>query len=176
KHHCAIPDHTPPCLRHSCPTRRSSDLSDDAERGDIDLVAARSTGVGPYVALDLDGCFLAEVAGHVERPVADGGPRHDALDEPGAVADLQEVNLPARAAVGEPAAQRHAPAVVSGDFFDAGHGTLSGRVRLLRTETARPAHRVSPESALAPRRPRRASWPRRRVTAARRPAGPRSRS
>ena len=45
-------------------------------------------------------------SGRLEGLVADGGLRHDGLDEPGSVAHLQKVNLAARSAVGEPAPDR----------------------------------------------------------------------
>src|SRR5262249_60688552 len=50
--------------------------------------------------------------------VADGGLRHDRLDEAGAVAHDQEVDLAARAAVVEPALERDLLAFVRADVFD----------------------------------------------------------
>ena len=53
-----------------------------------------------------------------ERLVADRGLRHHGLDEAGAVADLQKVDLAARSAVGQPAFDGDGLAVVLGDVFD----------------------------------------------------------
>ena len=54
----------------------------------------------------------------LEHLLADRLLRHHALDEAGAVAQLQEVDLPARAAVVQPAAQRDGLPFVLRDVFD----------------------------------------------------------
>ena len=54
-------------------------------------------------------------------PFADRGFHHDALDEPGPVTDLQEVDLAARTAVGQPSLERDALPGVGRDVFDVRH-------------------------------------------------------
>src|SRR5690606_21490525 len=64
--------------------------------------------------------FLREVPGAVEDLVADGRLRHDGLDEARAVTHLQEVDLPARPAVDQPAENGDGLSVVAGDVLDVG--------------------------------------------------------
>ena len=64
------------------------------------------------------GALLRQVVGASERFVAHRRLRHDALDEAGAVAHGEEVDLAARAAVVQPAAERHRLSGVAGDVFD----------------------------------------------------------
>ena len=56
--------------------------------------------------------------GAAERFLAHGGLGHDALDEPGAVAQREEMNLAARPAVVQPAAEGDGFAGVRGNVFD----------------------------------------------------------
>ena len=77
-------------------------LADDLEALDVDLVAARRPLVGARRAGDDDRRFLRQVIGRLEQLVADRGLRHHRLDEAGAVAEDQEMDLAARAAVVQP--------------------------------------------------------------------------
>ena len=90
----------------------------DLELADVELEAARRPGVGAHRAGDDDGALLRQVIGASEGLVAHRRLRHDALDEPGAVAQGQEVDLAARPAVVQPAAEGHRLAGVAGDVFD----------------------------------------------------------
>ena len=74
----------------------------DVEADDVDLVAARRARVGAHGAGHRERRLLREVVGLLERLLADGRLRHHRLDEAAAVAHLEEVNLPARAAVVQP--------------------------------------------------------------------------
>ena len=71
--------------------------------------------------------LLRQVIGAREGLLADGCFRHDALDEAGAVAQGQEVNLSARAAIVQPALQRDRLAGVAGDVFDVDASCVSQR-------------------------------------------------
>ena len=82
-------------------------FSDDLEAGDVDLVAAGRARVGAGRAGHRQRRLLRQVIGAAERLFADCRLRHDALDEAGPVAQRQEVNLAARPAVVQPAAERH---------------------------------------------------------------------
>ena len=66
--------------------------------------------------------LLREVVGPGEEVLADVGLRHHDLDEAGAVADLQEVDLAARAAVVQPAPEGDVLAVELGDVLNVGNG------------------------------------------------------
>src|SRR5262249_16515995 len=94
------------CLRH------------DLERRDVDLVAAWRARVGAGRAVDDDGALLREMIRAGERLVAHRLLRHDALDEAGAVAQRQEVDLAARPLVVQPSAQADGLALVPCDVFD----------------------------------------------------------
>ena len=91
---------------------------DDLERRDVELVATGRPAVGADRALDDHGAFLREVVGFREELIADGGLRHDGLDEARAVTELQEVQLAARASVRQPAFDRDVLAVVLSDVLD----------------------------------------------------------
>jgi hypothetical protein len=58
------------------------------------------------------------MVGLFEHLFADGGLRHDGLNEARAVAHGQEVNLPARAPVVQPALDGDGLPLVLGDVFD----------------------------------------------------------
>ena len=74
-----------------------------------------------YTPYDGDGAFLRQMVGLREGLVADRLLRHHALDEAAAVADRQEVDLPAGAAVVQPPADRDVLALVLGDAIDIGN-------------------------------------------------------
>ena len=93
-------------------------LADDLERLDVDLVAARRALVGARRAGDDDRGFLRQMIGGLEHLVADRGLRHHRLDEAGAVAERQEVDLAARPAVVQPALDGDFLALVLADVFD----------------------------------------------------------
>ena len=63
-------------------------------------------------------CFLRKVIGLLEFVVADGGLRHDGLNEAGAVAHGKKMDLSARAPVVQPAAKRDRLAFVFRDILD----------------------------------------------------------
>ena len=92
----------------------------DLKRLDVQLVAALGTRVGPYGARHRERRFLRQVIGLAERVGAHGRLGHHGLDEAGSVAHDEEMNLAARAAVVQPALNRHALADVAGDRGD-GH-------------------------------------------------------
>src|SRR4249920_3718354 len=58
------------------------------------------------------------MVGRLERVLADRGLGHDRLDEPGAVAEDQEMDLAARTAVMQPPLDRDLLADVRADVFD----------------------------------------------------------
>ena len=69
-----------------------------------------------------------EVIGRLEHLLADRRLRHHRLDEPGAVAQRQEMDLAARAAVVQPALDGDRLALVLGDVLDvSSHGYASVR-------------------------------------------------
>ena len=104
-------------------------LAVDLEAGDVDLVAALGARVGAHRAGHRERRLLRQVVGARERLVADGRLRHDRLDEAGAVADDQEVDLAARPAVVQPAVDGDLLAFVLGDVCDIGaHHGRSGPV------------------------------------------------
>src|SRR5207245_6713480 len=92
-------------------------LADDLQRLDVDFVAARRALVGARGAGDDDGGFLREMIGRLEQLVADRRLRHHALNEPGAVAENQEMDLAARAAVVKPPLDGDLFALVLPDVF-----------------------------------------------------------
>src|SRR5207237_10079598 len=77
---------------------------DDVEIRHAELVSDRSARVGAHHAGHLERGFLREVIGERERFLRHVGLREDALDRAGPVAYLEEVELAARAAAGEPSA------------------------------------------------------------------------
>ncbi len=93
-------------------------LGHDLEAADVELEAAGRPGVGAGGACHRERALLRQMVGAAEGFLADGGLRHDALDEPGAVAQRQEMNLAARPAVVQPAAERDGFAGVRGNVFD----------------------------------------------------------
>src|SRR5262249_4715464 len=93
-------------------------LAVHVDRLDVDLVSAPGALVGAHGAGDRERRFLREVIGPRERLLADGSLRHHGLDEPGAGAEDQEMNLAARAAVVKPSIDRDALAFVPGDILD----------------------------------------------------------
>src|SRR4026208_1941820 len=92
--------------------------ADDLEILYVEFEAAGCPAVGADVAMDDDRRLLRQVVGLLEFFVADGGFRHNGLNEAGAVANRQEVDFSARPAVGQPAADRHELTLVFGDVFD----------------------------------------------------------
>ena len=114
-------------------------LADDLEAADVELVAARRAGIGADRAGHDDGALLAEVIGRDEDLGADRGLRHHRLDEAGAVADGQEVQLPARPPVVQPALERDGLADVPGDVLDVGrHGDYSKLVDVRQQQFVQP--------------------------------------
>ena len=92
--------------------------ADDLEALDVDLVAARRALVGARRAGDDDRRFLRQMVGGLEQLLADRGLRHHRLDEAGAVADDQEMDLAARSAVVQPPLDGDLFAFVLADVFD----------------------------------------------------------
>ncbi len=92
--------------------------ADDLEPLDVDLVAARRALVGARGAGDDDRGFLRQVIGGLEQLLADRRLRHHRLDEAGAVADGEEMDLAARAAVVQPPLDGDLLAFVLADVFD----------------------------------------------------------
>ena len=80
--------------------------TDDLEVRDVELVATRCAAVGAHRAVHDQRGFLRQMVGLFELLVADRRFRHDGLDESGAVAHRQEMNLSARTAVVQPSADR----------------------------------------------------------------------
>ncbi len=93
-------------------------LGHDLEAADIELEAAGRPGVGAGGACHRERGFLRQMIGAAERFLAHGGLGHHALDEPGAVAQREEMNLAARPAVVQPAAEGDGFAGVRGNVFD----------------------------------------------------------
>ena len=91
---------------------------DDVETGDVDLVSARRPRVGAHRSVDRDGGLLRQMIRPCEDLLRNGFLRDDGLDEAAAVADGQEMDFSARAAVVQPAADRDGRAVVPRDVFD----------------------------------------------------------
>ena len=92
-------------------------LADDLDARDVDLVTAGRALVGAGRAGHDDGRFLREMVRGLEHLVANGGFRHDRLDEAGPVADDQEMNLAARSAVVQPSLDDDFFALVAADIF-----------------------------------------------------------
>ena len=88
----------------------------------VELEAALGPGVGADPAGDDDGGLLGEVVGPGEQLLADVGLRHHDLDEAGPVANDEEMDLAARAAVVQPAPEGDVLAVELGDVLDVGNG------------------------------------------------------
>ena len=74
-------------------------FGDDLEPADIELEPAWRSRVRPRRPGDGNRALLRQVVGAREGVLADCRFRHDALKEPGAVAQRQEVNLSARTAI-----------------------------------------------------------------------------
>ena len=97
--------------------RRAHDL----EVRDVELVAARCAAVGAHRAVHDQRGFLRQVIGLLELLVADGSLRHDGLDESGAVAHRQKMDLSARAAIVQPPADGDRFALAAGNLIDVGN-------------------------------------------------------
>ncbi len=80
--------------------------------------------------------------GLLEHFLADRLLRHHALDEAAAIADLQEVDLPARAAVVQPAPQRDGLSFEPGDFVDI-RDHQSARARSMRCRARRASSKTA---------------------------------
>ena len=89
-----------------------------------------------------DRALLAEVVGLLEHLLADRLLRHHALDEAAAVADLQEVDLAARATVVQPATQSDGLSFEPGDFFDI-RNHQSARARSMRCRARRASSKTA---------------------------------
>src|SRR5207249_1832128 len=96
-------------------------LVDDLEVAHAELVADRRARVGAHRAGHDQRRLLRQVIGEREHLGRHLGLRYHALDGAGAVAHLEEVQLPARAPSREPAAQRDRAARVRADPFDRRH-------------------------------------------------------
>ena len=92
--------------------------ADDFHALDVDLVAARRALVGARRAGDHDRGFLREVIRRLEQILADRRLRHHRLDEAGAVAHGEEMDLAARAAVVKPPLDGDLFALVLADVLD----------------------------------------------------------
>ena len=88
------------------------------------LVADGGPGVGTDLAAHDDGRLLGQLPATLEELRGHIALEDDALDDAGAVADLQEVELAAGATVVDPAAQLHALALPGRDLGDPGRGQL----------------------------------------------------
>ena len=97
-------------------------LADHGERRHVDLVAAGRARILPDGPLDDQRRLLAEMVGPLERFVADGGLRNHGLHESAAVAQREEVDLPARASPLQPPADGDFPADVVGNRLDGRRG------------------------------------------------------
>ena len=93
-------------------------LADDLEALDVDLVSARRARVRTRRAGHHDRRFLRQMIGGLEDLLAHGGLRHHRLDEARAVAEDEEMDLAARAAVMEPPFDGDLLALVPADVFD----------------------------------------------------------
>src|SRR5262249_16918578 len=104
-------------------------LADHVEVLHVDLVSARGTFVSPRRARDNDRGFLRERIRAREQLVADRSLRHHALNEPGAVAQDQKVNLAARPAVVQPSLDGDLFAFVAADilYIDVSHRSIFSR-------------------------------------------------
>ena len=99
-------------------------LADHLEALDVDLETGRRTLVGARDADDDDRCLLREVVGQLEQIVANRRPGHDRLNEAGAVAQDQEMDLAARSAIVQPPLDGDLFAFVPADVFDVDVHTL----------------------------------------------------
>ncbi len=102
----------------------------DLETAGDQLVTAGLPRVFLDHAGDDDGAFLAEVIGPGKGGLVDVAFPHDDLDEARAVANRQEMNLPARSAVVEPALDGDGRADVVADLVDIG---MHGGLKVLRS-------------------------------------------
>src|SRR5438552_3786520 len=93
-------------------------LVDDLEVAHAELVADRRARVGAHRAGHDQRRLLRQVIGEREHLGRHLGLRHHALDGAGAVAHLQEVQLPARAPSRQPPVQRDRPPRVRADPLD----------------------------------------------------------
>ncbi len=100
------------------------DEVDDLDVGDIQLEAGGGAGVGADATGDDDGRLLGEALDALEDIFGNGGPRHDALNGPGAVAEDGEEQLAALAHVIEPSAEGDGVADVGGEGGDGGDGRI----------------------------------------------------
>src|SRR5690606_17726033 len=104
--------------------------------------------VGADGAGDLEGALLRGLLGRAERGPVHGPGVDDALDDPGAVAEDEEVEALRAALVVEPPLQRDAGADVLGEGFDAGerlgHGQDGRAIREGRRRYGRGAGLFSP--------------------------------
>src|SRR5260370_336896 len=91
-------------IQNSVRGRRAFDFSVRAGREAlaVDRVAARSARGCAGRPRDGEGGFLRQVVGRLEQLLADRRLRHDALDEAGTVAENEEMDFSARAAVVQP--------------------------------------------------------------------------
>ena len=87
----------------------------DVDARHVDLVSAPGARVGPDGSGDRQRRLLREMIRARKRLVPDGGLRHHRLDESRAVADDQEVDLPARPAVVQPPVDGDLLALIPGD-------------------------------------------------------------
>src|SRR5262245_5862877 len=109
----------------------------DGHAGDIDLETAGRSRICADRALDHDRCFLGEMIRLLERLFTDRLLRHDALDEAGAVAYREEVYLPARSAIVQPASERDCLTVVLRDVLNVrSHECASVRSKRCRARRA----------------------------------------
>ena len=91
---------------------------EDLEAGGMELVAERGAGVFADNARDLDAALLGEPLGALKDLLGDVVLAHDALDDGRAVAELQEVDLAARADVVDPALERDGLVFVGRNLLD----------------------------------------------------------
>src|SRR5690606_18513385 len=114
---------------------------------DRKLDATGSARVGSDASFDADRALVGKMVGSVEDILGHLALHEDALDNPASVADLEEMDLPFRAAVVEPTAHAHSLANFLAERFDSRrfHEILSSSVRPGdRTRPSPPPRRRSP--------------------------------
>ena len=105
---------------------------EDLERAHPDLVLARVLRVRAHLAGHDERGLLREVAGELERLGAHVARADDGLDDPGSIAELEELDLLAPAPVVEPALERDRLANVISEPLDGNvrcHGPPRGPAR-----------------------------------------------
>ena len=95
-------------------------FADDRQVGDVEFIATWRSAVGTDNSPNDEGGLLTQVIRSLKHLVTHGRLGHHRLDEAGAVADSQKVDLPTRSAVSEPTAQCDFLTFMVGDLVDVG--------------------------------------------------------